>query len=140
MNIDRLAEEYLKQQDFIAASEKRKEELKQLLKHAVEQGGDLDEKGHRWLPGQDYLLKLERRKGSPTFAEDKAKEWAAQKGILDDLTTTVTPQPYSFFDRDKLAEWALKHPEDAATIKAFHGEAEPTYAFAKPQKKENYDY
>jgi hypothetical protein len=140
MNIDRLAEEYLKTQELITTATSRKEEMKKMLMKYVEDNGSTDAQGHQWLPGDEFLLKRERRKGQVVFDEKAAREWAAEQGILDDLLTTVTPAPYTYFDEDKLAAWAFEHKDAEPTVKGFYNESDPTWAFAKPVKQKGYDY
>lgn len=138
MNLDRLAEEYLKTQDLIAASTERKDEMKKMLLDQVEEKGAVDATGHQWLPTGEYLLKRERRvtKG---FNEAAARAWAEENGILDEFVTTVTPAPYEVFDRDKLAAYAFQHPEVEPAVKSFNTE-DVTWAFSKPIKQKDYQY
>lgn len=137
MNIDRLAEEYVRSSVHIKDATERKEELKKLLLRTVEEQGEADEKGNQWIAGEEYLIKRERR-ASKTWDADAAEEWAKSLGILDSLTTTTTVVTTAI-DPDKVAAYAFKHPEMEDTVKAFNTES-VTWAFPQPIKQKKYSY
>lgn len=137
MNIDRLAEEYVRSTTHIKDATERKEELKRLLLKTVEETGEKDEKGNQWIAGEEYLIKRERRV-SRGWDATAAEEWAKSQGILDLLTTTTTVTTTTI-DPDKVAAYAFMHPELEATVKAFNTES-VTWAFPQPIKQKRYDY
>jgi hypothetical protein len=135
MNIDRLAEEYLKQTAHVKAATERKDELKNMLMAQVEKAGEQDSSGHYWLAGGEYLLKRERRV-SKFWNADAAEAWAKEMGITDDVTTTVTQV---FVDPDKIAAYAFLHPEVESVVRSFNTE-KVTWAFAAPTPQKKYEY
>lgn len=138
MNIDRLAEEYVKQTAHIKSATARKEELKKMLMGYIEEKGTPDSSGHFWLAGEEYLLKRERRvtRGWDAAA---AEAWATEAGILDEVTTTITPPAYTIVDPDKVAAYAFLHPEVESIVKKFNTEDE-TWAFPQPVPQKKYNY
>lgn len=135
MNIDRLAEEYVRATVHVKDATEHKEELKKLLLKTIEESGEHDEKGNQWVAGEEYLIKRERRV-SKGWDANLAEEWAKGLGILDNLTTTVTT---TAIDPDKVAAYAFTHPELEATVKAFNTES-VTWAFPQPVKQKRYEY
>lgn len=135
MNIDRLAEEYIKQSAHVKAATERKDELKNLLMEQVEKVGEADSNGHIWLAGSDYLLKRERRV-SKVWDASAAEAWARELGILEDVQTTIVQV---IVDPDKIAAYAFLHPDVENTVKAFNTE-KVTWAFAPPTPQKKYEY
>lgn len=137
MNIDRLAEEYVRSTAHIKDATERKEELKRLLLRTLEETGEADEKGNQWIAGEEYLIKRERRVSKGWDAE-AAAEWAKELGVLDSLCTTTTVVTTAI-DHDKVAAYAFIHPEMESVVKAFNTES-VTWAFPQPVKQKKYSY
>lgn len=139
IDVDRLAEEYASLSDLVKRSEVQKANLNKIIKAELESRGELDDVGHRWLPGNEWIFKLQKNVGKPTFRESEAEEWADELDILDELLTHVVPDPYDVLDEDKLARWVFKHPEYEQKVKSFYQE-NVTYSLPQPTHKPQIDY
>jgi hypothetical protein len=52
--------------------------------------------------GTTYVALKKERRASPIFLEDVAEEILTAKGLLEEAQTTVTPEPYTYLDNDKI--------------------------------------
>ena len=85
--IERYAEEYLKTDQAISGLNKVKEDIKGKLKAHVEEQGDIDDKGHKWVQAGRYFMQVQRRQGQEALNKERAEEWAKEKGIMGNSTS-----------------------------------------------------
>jgi len=83
MDLEKLAEEYVKQSKHAKALDKIVKEYKELLSKAVDAQGEPDAKGHKWLTVGRYVLQRQKRQGEKVINKDRATQWAHDKGIWD---------------------------------------------------------
>jgi hypothetical protein len=139
MNLERLAEEYLKRKKLQEAITKQVSEIKDILATAVDEQGILDDKGHKWLTAGKYSLQRQKRQGSKYLDRAKAEAWAKEDGFWDAVKVT----------REELSEDALlgyvfdeRRTSDGieATLESMYVEPAPTWAFQSPILQEDYEY
>lgn len=139
MNVERLAEEYIKRKKLLDDLAKQVDDLKKMLNKAIEEDGETDEKGHRWLTAGDYLLQRQKRQGQKSLDMAAVEEWATERGIYDAITTTTT-----VIDQDRLVGYVYEHRKDDPSIEdefeSLYKEAPVTYAFLPPVVGKQYDY
>jgi hypothetical protein len=138
VNVERITKEYLAHLDHQKKLEKMTGELKALLRKAIEQEGEPDESGHRWLAAGSYLLKLQKSQGQPKLDPAAAEEWARSKGIWDKVKETV-----EVLDEDKLMAYMYDHQADEDLEEEFQSlyvVPDPVYSFIRPIEQEEVDY
>lgn len=118
----RLVEEFKRSKEFVEKEEKRLQAIKKELSEHVDNDGEVDHNGHRWLKVGDFELKRERRI-SRSFNSAKAREWAEENGFWDKVSETVV-----VLSEDKLLALAWENKDLAPIIQAFYEEKE-TWAF-----------
>lgn len=145
MNLERLAEEFVKEKQHLAALTKRVDSIKELLKEKVAEAGIPDESGHIWLQAGKYQLQNQRRQADPYLDIPSAEAWAKDIGIFDEVK-----EVREFVDHDALAGWVYDHrkevnPETGVKYEAEYRELfitpDPVYGFQTPKlsKGEQYD-
>lgn len=138
--IERYAEEYLKTDQAISGLNKVKEDIKGKLKAHVEEQGDIDDKGHKWVQAGRYFMQVQRRQGQEALNKERAEEWAKEKGIWDEVKKEVT---MTFLDEDALLGYMFDNRDDKELEREFkelYDVPAPTWAFMKPVEEEHYDY
>lgn len=141
MKIDRLAKEYLSRLELQAQIAKQVSELKDMLTKVVDEQGEPDEKGHRWLIEGDVVLQRQKRQGDKYINREKAEEWAKERGIWGEVKVTREE-----LDEDALLGFVYEHRKDAnwpgleKELEALYETPPVTYAFIKPVIQTNYDY
>jgi hypothetical protein len=138
VNIERITKEYLKHLEHLQKLQKMTGEMKEMLKAAIEKEGEPDEKGHRWLPAGDYLLKLQKSQGDPKLSVEAATGWAKTKGIWDKVKETV-----EVLDEDKLMAYMYDHQDDEELEEEFeqlYVRPDPVYSFIKPIQQADIEY
>jgi hypothetical protein len=76
----------------------------------IEKEGEEDEKGSYFLNlespiemhGQTFVSVKKERRVSQNFLAEDAEKYLKAKGLLKAAQTTVTPEPYTFLDQDKI--------------------------------------
>jgi len=138
MDLERVAEEYLKQIKHIDMLKKQVEEYKKMLVDAVTENGEEDDKGHQWLPAGRYMLQRQRRQGSKTVNHERAEQWARARGIWESISKTV-----EVVDEDALVAYIYDHRDEAGLEEEYQSlidTPKPSYAFMKPVEGATYDY
>jgi hypothetical protein len=137
MNVEKLAEQYVKRKDLADSVNSQVEEMKKLLTKAVDGEGTPDEKGHRWLTAGKYLLQRQKRQGKKYINRERAEQWARDRGLWEDVKVTRED-----LDEDRLLGWFYEHQSDdnEKALEQLYDEPAPTYAFMPPVIQENYDY
>lgn len=137
-NVERLTEEYLKHLRHSEVLQKTLAEYKRQLSEAVQDQGDEDDKGHRWLSVGKYLLQIQRRQGKKTLNVQKAEDWAKERGIWEKVSKTV-----EVLDEDALVGYIYDHRDDDGVEDEFQSlfDTPPaSYAFMKPIEEQGYEY
>ena len=145
MNLERLAEEFVKEKKHLAALTDRFDGLKEMLKDKVASDGTPDASGHIWLQAGRYQLENQRRQGDPYLDKEAAEAWAKEVGIWDEVSDTI-----EVLNQDKLAGWVYLNKDDFNVETGVPVEAEyrelfitpdPIYGFQTPKesKGEQYD-
>jgi hypothetical protein len=138
MNVEKLVDTYVQGLETYKRLGDRQAKLKELITKAVDDEGDADEKGHRWLAAGDYVLQRQKRQGKKYLDKQAALDWVASKEIEDQVMVQVPT-----LDEDALAGWVFEHRgEDGIEDEyaALWVTPDPTYAFIEPQKTASYDY
>lgn len=120
--IERLANEYKKDKDFIEKMEKRLSAVRKELLDAVQDYGLPDDKGHMWLNAGEVVLKKERRV-SRSFDVASAEQWAKDNGYWDDVKEVI-----EVLSEDKILGLAWENPDVSDQIQSFYVEKE-SWAF-----------
>lgn len=133
-----LIREYL---NHLEHSERLQTILSGIKKHLSERlatEGEEDERGHRSLVVGSYVLKSQKRQGSPTLDAAAVEEWAKDLGIWPDIRKTIET-----VDEDRLVAYVYDHRDEDGmedTLRSFYREAPISYAFMKPVEEATYDY
>jgi len=133
-----LIEEYLKGDIHLAATKKRQDEMKAMLKSQLENVEETDEKGNRWLPAGRFLMKYEKRQGKTYLDSAAAEDWAKEKGFWSEVSEVKT-----VLDNDALLAYMYEHRYDTELeeeYQALHVTPSPTWAFIKPTEEGYSDY
>lgn len=136
MNVERLAQEYMKQKELSKALASKTEQLRELLIAALDREGQVDQDGHAWLPAGDVLLKKEKRQPKPFLDKERAEEWLKRLGAWEDVREVVVTE---VINEDALMAyvWDNKHLE--GELKDLYITPEPSYALVAKEVK-HYDY
>lgn len=138
MNVERIAEEYVKQNTLLKSLEKIVGEYKKLLIKVVDEQGEPDAKGHRWFVAGSFLLQRQKRQGDKYINKERAEEWAKERGIWNKVSVTVEQ-----LDEDALVAYAYEHRSDEMLEKEFqalYDQPPVTYAFMPPVVEAPIDY
>jgi len=138
MDTERLAEEYVKRKSMLDTLGKTVNELKEMLSKAVDEQGDVDDKGHRWLTAGRFMLKREKRQPEPQLDKEEAEQWAKSLGVWDKVKVVREE-----LDEDALAGFAFEMRDDPEVIDAYRKlfkKKDPTWAFIAPKEQQSYDY
>ncbi len=138
MNLERLAEEYLNRKRMLDTLSTSVDELKKQLSTAVEEQGEEDDKGHKWLQAGKYLLQRQKRQSEPTLDREAAEKWAKDNGIWDKVKVVRED-----LDEDALAGLAFEMRNDEEFTEAYRNlfvKKPPTWAFIQPKEETHYDY
>jgi hypothetical protein len=136
IDLEKLAEEYLRSKQVADAMSARVKELKDLMSKTLESRGEEDEKGHMWLNAGRYLLKRQKRQSAPVFDKAAAEKWAKEHGLWNDLKKTVVTEEVN---EDDLVAFVFNNPEYENDLRLVYKVPEPTWAFMAPQEVEQYD-
>jgi hypothetical protein len=136
MNLEKLAEEYLRSKTAADAMAARAKELKTILSRAIDDRGDEDEKGHMWLGAGRFLLQRQKRQAPPSFNKEAAEKWAKGNDLWDELKRTIVIEEVN---EDDLVAFVFKNPEYESELRSLYNVPEPTWAFMTPQEVEQYD-
>ena len=139
MNLERLAEEYVKEKKMLDSLTKRVGEIKGLLSKAVDEEGIPDNSGHLWLDAGRFSLQRQKRQGDKYLDRAKAEEWAKQVGFWDEVKVVREE-----LDEDALLGYVFERrksqPSLEEELEMLYVEPDPTWAFLAPKLQENYDY
>lgn len=139
MNLERLVDEYTKRKEHLNATEKKVNELKELIAQRIDKEGDVDDKGHKHLQAGKWALTRRWNQGEPVLNKEEAMNWASDLGILD----KVTYQPPRELDEDALAGWVFDHRDDPNIEAEYKKLWEPKagyWSFISPvEKPQEYD-
>jgi hypothetical protein len=135
MDVEKLVDTYVKGAELVKKASDRQAKLKELLTKAIDQDGEVDDKGHRWLSAGKYVLQRQKRQGARYLDVDKAEEWARSKGIWDEVKVVRES-----LDPDALAGWVYDNREYSEEYDTLWVTPDPTYAFLQPQEAQQYDY
>lgn len=136
--VDKYAKEYADLLVYEKRTAERKAALRELILEEIEKNGTVDDKGHQWLNGSEWVLKREKRV-KHVFDEAAALTWADEMGIHDDVVVTITPEPYDQVDQDALSAYAFIHKDQREKVKSFYEDQE-TWALASPKRQNTIDY
>lgn len=114
--LDRLAKTFTDQKHMTKTSQEREEQLKNMIKGMLADWGHTDEKGHVWLPGNDYLIKHEARK-SVRFNPQKAEEFLRSRGDWEEGTELV-PE-HRELTEDSFSGYMFEHRDDTPPLEDF---------------------
>lgn len=139
MNIERLAEEYVKRKKLLDSLTKEVNDLKGMLSEQVDTDGDVDEKGNRWLVAGKFLLQRQKRQPQKYLNLEAAEQWVKDLGVWDEVKV-VREQ----LDEDKLLGFVYDnrrtHPEFEDVLEGMYVEPDPTWAFISPVEQKQYEY
>jgi hypothetical protein len=136
VDLEKLAEEYLRSKTVADAMAARAKELKTILSRAVEDRGDEDDKGHKWMNAGRYLLQRQKRQSAPSFNKTAAEKWAKDMGLWETLKKTIVLEEVN---EDDLVAFVFQNPEHEHALRTLYDVPEPTWAFMSPQEVEQYD-
>lgn len=120
--IERLLKEYQEAKEFADRAASRSEDYKKELTSMVKSFGMADEKGHKWLPGEEAQVKYERRV-SRRMNLTEAEKWARGLGIWDQIKEII-----EVTNEDNVLKYGWENPEHNDTISGFFEEKE-SWAF-----------
>jgi hypothetical protein len=139
MNVEKLAEEYLRQKALNESLQKQLDTMKGLLTKAIDEDGDQDEKGHRWLVAGRFLLQRQKRQGKKYLNREAAEQWAREEGFWDQVKVVREE-----LDEDALLGYVFERRKAVEGIEdrleSMYVTPEPTWAFQQPVEQENYEY
>lgn len=138
MDVERLAEEYVKRKAHAEALTKEVADLRDMLKDHLAEVGTPDEKGSKWYTAGRWQLKLQKSQGEPYLDVELAEDWAKERGIWDEVKVVRET-----LNQDALAGYVFEHRDDPEVEAGYRGlfiEPKPTWSLIKPQEQENYDY
>jgi hypothetical protein len=140
----RYAKEYLDASGMAKSSETRRKQLREIILGLLTSQGTEDEKGNRWLPAIDHVMKAEKRE-SVSFNAGKAEAWLRANGWWDEAKVTVPEEiipAHDTIDEDALHAFIFSHrfdtdvPDELPDVVYNRKE---TYAI-KVTKEEQYEY
>jgi len=139
MNLERLAEEYVKRKKLAEDLQKEVNQIKEMLSKAVDEEGVPDEKGHLHLAAGKYALLRQKRQGAKYLDKAKAEEWAREAGFWDEVKVVQ-----EVLNEDALLGYVFERrkavPGIEDQLEGLYVEPAPTWAFQPPVLQENYDY
>lgn len=139
MNLERLAEEYVKRKKLSEDLDKQVKELRDMLAKAVDEQGTPDENGHLHLDAGKYSLQRQKRQGAKYLDRAKAEEWARSAGFWDEVKVVQ-----EVLDEDALLGYVYERrrsvPGIEEDLENLYVEPAPTWAFTTPVLQDNYDY
>lgn len=133
-----LIREYMNHLHHVETLQKNLADIKKYLSDKISAEGEEDEKGHKSLVVGSYVLRSQRRQGSPTLDTAAVEEWAKKRGIWPDIRKTI-----EVVDEDLLVGYIYDHRDEEGmedTLRSFYREAPVSYAFMKPVEEATYDY
>jgi len=104
-DLGRIVTEYVNMKNLIEKYQSRLDEIKKELSNQVDSFGDVDDKGHKWLPAGDHQLKRERRV-SINLDNRIAEQWAKDKNMWEDVSEEIR-----VLSEDKLLGKVWANPE-----------------------------
>ena len=138
LDTESLIREYLNHAHHLDVLQKTVSDIKKHLSGVAHSEGEEDDKGHKSMVVGPYVLRLQRRQGSPSLDHAAVEEWARDKGIWEDIIRTV-----EVVDEDRLVSYVYSHRDDEGmedTLRSFYKEAPVSFAFMKPVEEDTYDY
>jgi hypothetical protein len=139
MNVERLAEEYVKRKELADALAKEVSTLKEMLSKAIDEQGIPDEKGHLWLDAGKYSLQRQKRQGDKYLDRAQAEAWAKEEGFWNEVKLVRED-----LDEDALLGYVFERrkavPGIEERLEELYVEPPVTWALQKPVLQENYDY
>lgn len=118
----KLVEDFVSQKKLLSSLEARVNKMKKELSDLVDEHGQPDDSGHKWLNVGGHELKRERRV-SKNLDTSAATEWAKDNGKWDDVKEVV-----EVLSEDKLLAMAWEDKSLTPMIQSFYVEKE-TWAF-----------
>lgn len=138
MDMERVAQEYLRQLDHVELLKKQLDEYKKVLVDALIEKGEEDDKGHQWLPAGRYMLQRQRRQGKKALNHERVQRWAIDRGIWEQVSTAVR-----VVDEDALVAYIYENRNEEGLeddFQTLYDTPSPSYAFMKPVEGATYDY
>jgi hypothetical protein len=138
MDLEKLAEEYVKQSKHAKALDKIVKEYKELLSKAVDAQGEPDAKGHKFLTVGRYVLQRQKRQGEKYINTERATRWAHDKGIWDKVKVIREE-----LDQDALMAYMYERRNDEELEEEFqklYDTPAPVWAFMPPVIEEPIEY
>jgi hypothetical protein len=105
IDLGRIVTEYVNLKSLIEKYQERLDKIKKELSSQVDSFGDVDDKGHKWLPAGEHQLKRERRV-SINLDNHAAEQWARSKNMWKDVSEEVR-----ILSEDKLLGKVWDNPE-----------------------------
>jgi hypothetical protein len=140
----RYAKEYVDAASMAKTSETRRKQLREIILGLVASQGKVDEKGNKWLPAIDHVMKAERRE-SVSFDANKAEKWLRERGGWDEYSVRVEEvviPAYQTLNEDALAAYIYANRFDPNVPDELPDEVynrRETIAI-KVTKEDQYDY
>jgi hypothetical protein len=88
IDLGRIVTEYVNLKNLIEKYQSRLDDIKKELSNQVDWFGDVDDKGHKWLPAGEHQLKRERRV-SINLDNRIAEQWAKDKNMWDEISEEI---------------------------------------------------
>ena len=88
IDLGRIVTEYVNLKNLIEKYQSRLDDIKKELTNQVDWFGDVDDKGHKWLPAGEHQLKRERRV-SINLDNRIAEQWAKDKNMWDEISEEI---------------------------------------------------
>ena len=88
IDLGRIVTEYVHLKNLIEKYQSRLDDIKKELSNQVDWFGDVDDKGHKWLPAGEHQLKRERRV-SINLDNRIAEQWAKDKNMWDEISEEI---------------------------------------------------
>ena len=105
VDLGRIVTEYVNLKKLIDQYQSRLDDIKKELSNQVDWFGDVDDKGHKWLPAGNHQLKRERRV-SINLDNNIAEQWARDKNMWEEVSEEIR-----VISEDKLLGKVWDNPE-----------------------------
>ena len=105
VDLGRIVTEYVNLKKLIDQYQSRLDDIKKELSNQVDWFGDVDDKGHKWLPAGNQQLKRERRV-SINLDNNIAEQWARDKNMWEEVSEEIR-----VISEDKLLGKVWSNPE-----------------------------
>jgi hypothetical protein len=105
VDLGRIVTEYVNLKGLVDKYQSRLDDIKKELSNQVDWFGDVDDKGHKWLPAGEHQLKRERRV-SINLDNRIAEQWAKDKDMWDEISEEIR-----VVSEDKLLGKVWDNPE-----------------------------